>query len=141
MGGLGPVQIDLMASATSAQRIPRSSSTLPFLSQHHCAESSEVDMLQDKSRLPGTVRQAFGHCFPPPAMVRHVMRTRILWSPLRDRTGIQSCNRQWCGRWKWPRRECLGSFSGLTRTVRFGNGGTLNGRWLRKEETSDQRGN
>ena len=52
---LGPFSIGLMASTTSAQRIPESSPTLPFFSQYDCPESSGVAVLaQDVSRSPCT---------------------------------------------------------------------------------------
>ena len=72
---LGPFNIDLMASAESAQRIPRSTGTLPFFSQYDCVRSSGVDGLaQDDSRVPIAGEQAFGYCFPPPLVVGHIMQ-------------------------------------------------------------------
>ena len=64
-----------MASTASVQCIPGSSRALPFFSQYDCEGSPEADVpAQDVSRVPGTEVQAFGHCFPPPVMVGHIVQ-------------------------------------------------------------------
>ncbi len=61
----GPLNVDLMAGAASAQKTPHGAS-LPFFSQNSCAGSAVVDMLaQDVAVLPGARDAAFGFGFPP----------------------------------------------------------------------------
>ena len=121
---LGPFSIDLMASTASAQRIPRSSRTLPFFSQYDCAESLGVDVLaQDVSRLPGTGGQAFGYYFPSPNTVRHVVQhlaechahavivvpdTRACWYPLVQQAIVRSLQvapKIMFGFFQWPYQD------------------------------------
>lgn len=72
---LGPFNIDLMPCTASAQRSPQGP-LLPFFSQYSCAGTAGgVDVLaQDVSVLPGTRKEAFGFCFPPPVMVGPVLQ-------------------------------------------------------------------
>ena len=90
-------------------------------------------LAQGVSTLPRTEWEAFGYCFPPSVMVRHVVQhlaechahavvvvpdTRAYWYPFGQQAIVRSLDVALKGMFKF--------FSDLTRTVHFGNVGIPN---------------
>lgn len=70
-----PFDMDLMATAASAHRIPGSDVQLPLYSRYHNEGRAGIDVLrQDLRDVPGSERTFFGFCFPPTAMVGVVLQ-------------------------------------------------------------------
>ena len=75
----GEFTVDLMASSENAQHGQARSTSelqrLPFISRYHCEGSAGVDVFCHNVAVdPGGQETAFGYCFPPPVMVRHIVQ-------------------------------------------------------------------
>ena len=70
--------MDLMASTASVLRSPLNGEALPCFSQCDCASLTGIDVFaHDVSIVPGTRIPAFGFCFPPPIMARHIVQRLV----------------------------------------------------------------
>ena len=70
--------MNLMATDTSAQRAPIGGGLirlrLPFYSRFHMKGTAGVDVFSHNvNRMPGSLRNCFGYCFPQPSLVGVVL--------------------------------------------------------------------
>ena len=108
--GGGQVDMDLMATDTSAQRAPIGGGLihqrLPFSSRFHTNGTVGVDVLsRNENHMPGPLRKCVCYCFPQPSLVvvmlAHISKceagavvvvpnTRASWFPMIEGAGVRS---------------------------------------------------